>query len=70
MTEKRTCSERANVTVRNIAGSIPPASERKSGGLAFTKDAAEAAKLLSRELLDDVIVAKGGFVSLKERGVL
>ena len=36
----------------------------------ITKDAAAAAKLLSIDLLDHVILGHGRFVSLKERGVL
>jgi DNA repair protein RadC len=36
----------------------------------ITKDAAAAAKLLSIDLLDHVILGQGRFVSLKERGAL
>jgi len=36
----------------------------------LTRDAAQAARLLSIDLLDHVIVGRGRFVSLKERGVL
>lgn len=36
----------------------------------LTKDAAQAAQLLSIDLLDHVIIGDGRFVSLKEQGVL
>jgi len=36
----------------------------------LTKDAAEAAQLLSIDLLDHVIIGDGRFVSLKEQGVM
>ena len=36
----------------------------------LTKDAAQAAQLLSIDLLDHVIIGQGRFVSLKEQGVL
>ncbi|MFQ5809876.1 MAG: JAB domain-containing protein [Armatimonadota bacterium] len=36
----------------------------------ITRDAAQAAKLLSIDLLDHVILGQGRFLSLKERGVL
>lgn len=36
----------------------------------LTKDAAQAAQLLSIDLLDHVILGQGRFLSLKERGVL
>jgi DNA repair protein RadC len=36
----------------------------------LTRDATQAARLLSIDLLDHVIVGRGRFVSLKERGAL
>ena len=36
----------------------------------MTSDAAQAAKLLSIDLLDHIVIGQGRFVSLKERGVL
>ncbi len=36
----------------------------------LTKDAAQAAQILSIDLLDHVIIGDGRFVSLKEQGVM
>ncbi len=36
----------------------------------LTKDAAQAAQLLSIDLLDHIIIGDGRFVSLKEQGVM
>ena len=55
------------ILVHNHPSGDPEASP---DDIQLTKDAAQAAKLLSIELLDHVIVGQGRFVSLKERGVL
>ena len=57
----------AVILVHNHPSGDPEASP---DDIQLTKDAAQAAKLLSIELLDHVIVGQGRFVSLKERGVL
>jgi DNA repair protein RadC len=35
----------------------------------MTKHVVEAGKLLNIEVLDHVVIARGGYVSLKERGL-
>jgi DNA repair protein RadC len=57
----------AVVIVHNHPSGDPEASQ---DDVRITKDAAAAAKLLSIDLLDHVILGQGRFVSLKEQGVL
>lgn len=63
--------------VRNLAASVIVAHNHPSGclepsdeDLSLTKRLSQAGKLLGIELLDHVIVAKGGFMSFKEKGLL
>lgn len=55
------------VLVHNHPSSDPSPSPED---VRLTKDAAQAAQLLSIDLLDHVILGQGRFVSLKEQGVL
>ena len=57
----------AIVLVHNHPSGDPQPSD---DDIRITKDAAAAAKLLSIDLLDHVILGQGRFVSLKERGVV
>jgi DNA repair protein RadC len=63
--------------VKNLAASVIVAHNHPSGclepsdeDLSLTKRLSQAGKLLGIELLDHVIVAKGGFCSFKEKGLL
>jgi DNA repair protein RadC len=57
----------AVILVHNHPSGDPEASQ---DDVRITKDAAQAAKLLSIDLLDHVILGQGRFVSLKERRVM
>ncbi|MDP2949776.1 MAG: JAB domain-containing protein [Chloroflexota bacterium] len=57
----------AVVLVHNHPSGDPSASDED---VRITKDAAQAAKLLSIDLLDHVILGQARFISLKEQGVL
>lgn len=63
--------------VKNLAASVIVAHNHPSGclepsdeDLSLTKRLSQAGKLLGIELLDHVIVASGGFMSFKEKGLL
>ncbi|HOI43214.1 MAG TPA: JAB domain-containing protein, partial [Elusimicrobiales bacterium] len=63
--------------VKNLAAGVIVAHNHPSGCLepsdediSLTKRLAEAGRLLGIELLDHVIVAKGGWLSFKEKGLL